>query len=170
MNNKGSILILTMIAVLVLSIMVTGLLTVGTTEQYSTQNYHMSKIAYYTAVQGIEEIRNSIYNAPDAQAVTAINKSLSSTQAIEFGLKKSYITGTMEDLETSSGAGVPIKQFLGFEAPQMQGISLGGAASIASLVWKVSVTSNIQSGSRGQAKNAYSEITVGVYSVAVVGY
>ena len=42
-KEKGSVLVLTIIAVLILSIMVTGLLTVGTTEIYTTQNFHLKR-------------------------------------------------------------------------------------------------------------------------------
>jgi hypothetical protein len=164
-KKKGSILILTIMAILVLSVMVTGLLNVGNTELHTTQNYQMTKSAFYTAVEGVEDVRNLIYNAPDAISVSQIVKSSSQTLVNDGGLQYSYITGTPKDFELG-GAGVPLKQFLGFEAPTLQSISLGSSSSISSIVWKVDVTSNISYAK----KNAYAEVIAGVYSVVVVGY
>ncbi|MGE5341188.1 MAG: hypothetical protein ACM3SY_06865 [Candidatus Omnitrophota bacterium] len=163
--NNGSILILTIIAVLILSIMISGLLTVGTTEIQTTQNFHLNKSAYYTAVQGVEEVRNLIYSTPDAQTVSQITKSIADTQTEESGLKHYFITGTLKELE-AGGSGVPVTPFKGFEAPPLVGMQLGGNTSISPAVWKVEVSSAVSAGT----KNAYAEITAGVYSVIVSGY
>ena len=165
-KEKGSVLILTVIAVLILSIMVTGLMNVGTTEIYTTQNYQMNKSAYYTAVAGVEDIRNQVYNAPDAEAVTAIVKSVYDTQKSEDGFKTAYITGTLKDLETGGGAGVPVSKFEGFDPPPLVGISLGSTTSVAPVIWKVNVTGEVNL----TRKNSYVEISSGVYSVITIAY
>jgi len=188
-KERGSILILTIIAVLILSVLVTGLLDVGTTEIYTTQNYQLSKSAYYAAVQGLEEVRNLIYNYPDAESVQGIKRYSSAiegptlpgespgsgtTQKTE-GLERFYITGTQQDMEgylvddvasVNPSALSPIGQLKGFEAPPLPAFSMGGSASIAPVVWKVTVTARVKGGNR----TAYSEIVSGVYSILTVSY
>jgi hypothetical protein len=185
--QRGSILILTMMSVLILSILVSGLLNVGTTEIYTTQNYQLQKSAYYMAVQGIEEVRSLIYNYPDAESVTSIKRYSTgftgpnltgddpSVGTIEKGegLTKYYITGTLKDLETyNSGGSIdptavdPISQLEGFKAPPLPAISLGGSSSVASVVCNVTITSEVQVGSR----KSYAEIISGVFSILTISY
>lgn len=185
---KGSILILTMMAVLILSILVSGLLTVGTTEIYTTRNYQLSKSAYYTAVQGVEEVRNLIYNYPDASSVKSIRRHLVGlegptlsgdnpgygTNDPQGGMERAYITGslkTFEKYELSGGTydstQIPlIGQVEGFDPPPLPSVSLGGTSSIAPVVWKVTVTARVKTG----ARVAYSEISSGVYSILTIAY
>jgi len=170
-KEKGSVLVLTIIAVLILSIMVTGLLNVGTTEIYTTQNFQLNKAAYYTAVQGVEEIRTLIYNTPDAESVNGIVKMPpAEAYSSSGGYLRFYITGSLKDLEDilagTDTDGVPIEQFKGFEPPPLPAISLGGGSSIEPIVWKVQVTAKIDANKR----STYSEIVSGIYSVLTVGY
>ena len=170
-KEKGSVLVLTIIAVLILSIMVTGLLNVGTTEIYTTQNFHLKKSAYYAAVQGVEEIRNKIYNTPDSAAVASIVKlPPASAYTGSGGYLKFYITGSLKDMEEildgANPDGVTLEQFQGFDPPPLQAISLGQGSSIQPIVWKVQVTAKIDANKR----STYSEILTGVYSVLTVGY
>jgi hypothetical protein len=170
-KEKGSVLVLTIIAVLILSIMVSGLLTIGTTELYTTQNYHMKKTAYYAAVQGIEEIRTNIYNSPDAQSVrTIIVTPPAKAYSSSGGYISFYVTGSLKDLEDMLAGtlpdGVPLEQFKGFEPPPLPAISLGGGSSIEPIVWKVQVTAKINANKR----STYSELIAGVYSVLTVSY
>ena len=170
-KEKGSVLVLTVISVLILSIMVTGLLNVGTTEIYTTQNFQLNKAAYYTAVQGVEEIRTLIYNTPDAESVNGIVKMPpAEAYSSSGGYLRFYITGSLKDLEDilagTDTDGVPIEQFKGFEPPPLPAISLGGGSSIEPIVWKVQVTAKIDANKR----STYSEIVSGIYSVLTVGY
>lgn len=172
-NERGSVLVLTLIAVLILSIMVTGLLTVGTTEIYTTQNYQMNRTAYYTAVSGIEDIRNRIYSTPDSGSVTSISISIFDIDPyIESqggGMKTAYMTGSLKNRE-AGGTGVPIEKFDGFMAPTFPGISLGGSSSIAPVIWKVNVTAEASFRGKRTKKTSYAELITGVYSVLTVGY
>ena len=167
-KEKGSIMILTMVAVLILSVMLTGLLTVGTTEIYTTGNYYLKKVAYYTAVQGVEEIRNEIISAPSADAVRNITRSTYETEQYETGgVKRSYMTGTLKDREAggSYGIGQPITELEGIDAPPPPGISIEiGRTSTMWMIWKVMVTADVIAGQKGK-RIAYSELIAGVYSV-----
>jgi hypothetical protein len=166
-KEKGSIMILTMMAVLILSVMLTGLLTVGTTEIYTTGNYHLKKIAYYTAVQGVEEVRNEIMKNPDANAVNNITRSSYETEQYGTGgLKRSYMTGTLIDREAggSYGIGVPITALKGIDAPTPRGVSLGeGKIQFKSTIWKIVITADVIAGQKGK-RIAFAEIIAGVYS------
>jgi hypothetical protein len=181
-KEKGSVLVLTIIAVLILSIMVTGLLNVGTTEIYTTQNFHLNKVAYYIAVEGVEDIRNRISNNPDPESVSAIAipPPTDAYASSGGGYQSYYITGSLADMESQllSGTSVvlggegdlpegeAIVEFSGFEPPPLPAISLGGGSSIEPIVWKVQVTSTI----RANKRSTYSEVVTGVYSVLTVGY
>lgn len=187
-QQRGSILILTMVAVFILSLLVVGLLDVGTTEIYSTQNYQYSKAAYYAAVEGVEEIRNLIYNYPDSQSVRSIRRyttglegpllwgddaSTGTLKIDEEGFERSYITGSMKNMEAyyESDYGNEfeignITKLEGFKAPPMPGISLGGSSSVSPVVWRVDVTSEVRKGER----KAYAEIISGIYSILTTAY
>jgi hypothetical protein len=170
-KENGSVLVLTIISVLILSIMVTGLLNVGSTEIYTTQNFHLNKSAYYLAVQGVEEIRTLIYNTPNAESVSSIVKvPPGEAYSNPGGYLSFYTTGSLKDLEdmleTSNTTGVPVEQFKGFTPPSLMGISMGGSSSVEPIVWKVRVTAKIDANKR----STYSEITAGIYSVLTVGY
>lgn len=170
-KEKGSVLVLTIIAVLILSIMVTGLLNVGTSEIYTTRNFHLKKVAHYTALQGVEEIRNKIVNAPDPQSIeTLVKMPPSSAYTTTGGFLKYYVTGSLKDLEEilagTNPNGVPPEKFEGFTPPPLQGFALGGSTSIQPYVWKVQVTSKIDANKR----STYSEILTGIYSIIVTKY
>jgi hypothetical protein len=170
-KEKGSVLVLTIIAVLILSIMVTGLLNVGTTEIYTTQNFHLKKVAYYTAVQGVEEIRNKIVNAPDPQSIeTIVKMPPASAYTTTGGYLKYYVTGSLKDLEEilagTNPNGAPPQEFLGFDAPPLEAISMGQGTSIIPTVWKIQVTAKIDANKR----STYSEILTGIRSITVTKY
>lgn len=161
-KENGSLLVLTLIAVLILSLLMIGLLTVGTTELQSTQNYQLNKDAYYAAVQGVEEIRNQIHQSPDPASIEIVSRSKSETEmadtfgTINLGTSRTYITGTLKDWEDNTPE--PVKNYGEFfKAPSPRGTSL----SILGTVWKVTVTAEARMGNRG----GYSQIEAGIYSV-----
>lgn len=180
-KEHGSVLVLTIIAVLILSIMVTGLLNVGTTEIYTTQNYHLNKAAYYTAVQGVEDIRNLIYNNPDPEVIKNYYKDPPAEAYSDSDDYLSYYTtGTLKDLEQmglsgneggiGGGTTTPdtpkIGEFIGFTAPLPPSISLGSGttANFKPVVWKVQVTSTVRVNNRP----TYSEIIAGIYTLVEI--
>jgi len=167
--RKGSALILTLVAVLILSFMASGLLTVGNTETLTTENYQLTKEAYYVAVQGVEEIRNEIYNKPEEEYVKTITKSSYETEQYDtHGGRSYYFTGPQYKVGEGGSyvMGDPLEGFPGFIAPQFAGMDLGKnkAIKMAPMIWKVHVTSEVSTGSKNR-KMAYSELIVGVYAV-----
>ncbi len=178
-GEKGSILVLTIVSVLILSLIVTGLLTVGTTEIHSTQNFHMNKAAYYAALEGIEEIRVSIADDPDVAFVTSISRSPEpppeGTQKNEsfdagdedrkfdnLGISRSYITGNLKDFKDNTPQ--TVSKFEGFDAPQFRGLAMGTETTMIPVVWRVEVTAEAGMGKRV----GYAEIIAGVYAGIIV--
>jgi len=173
-KEDGSILVLTILAVLILSILVTGLLNVGTTELYTTQNYHLSKVSHYTAVQGVEEIRDVLANNPDTEEFeedsprgggllgTNQGGGPTGTQTTEDGLTRYYITGTLENME--AGSTQKPQKFTGFPPPPIPGLPVGTEADIVPQVWLINITSKVKTGKRV----SYTEIQVGIMSIIVI--
>lgn len=164
-NEKGSILVLTVISTLILSIIMTGLLTIGTTELHTTQNYHLTKIAHYSALEGVEVVRNLIAEAETTEDIDTITKTVSDTGgresfndgsgAITSGVYRSYITGSLLDFQEQTPQ--PVGQFKGFKAPPLLGASQN--LNLTPIIWKVYITSQALMGS----KAGYSEIVSGIY-------
>ncbi len=162
--EKGSILVLTLVGVLVLSLLATGLLTVGTTEINTTRNFHLNKFAYYTAVQGVEEIRNEIYNTPNVEVVETISKSSYDTLLETDGVKRSYITGSLYNLQENDPRNLTKSE--SFKAPPLPGMQLNSSLKIGSVMWRVNVSSEVTMGKR----KGFSEITAGILSIIESGY
>ncbi len=151
---------------MILSLLMIGLLTVGTTELQTTQNFQLNKNAYYAAVQGVEEIRNLIHQNPDAASVTALTKSKTETGMsdtfgdIKVGTSRAYIVGTLKDWEENTPQ--LLDRFKGFDPPPLRGISAG----VDPVVWKVTITAGALMGNRA----GYAEIEAGIYSIIETGY
>jgi hypothetical protein len=171
-EQKGSILVLTIISVLVLSLVVTGLLSVGTTEIHSTQNFHLSRAAYYKALEGVEEIRNMVDELVFESDISTISKSPANTlntenfdggdQDREFknlGIKRSYITGNLKDFKDNTPQ--LIIQFPGLKAPPPPGLPLDLLNEFFPKLYKVQITAEATMGKR----TGYSEIIAGIYAV-----
>ncbi|MCP4220098.1 MAG: hypothetical protein GY765_36035 [bacterium] len=167
-KEKGSILVLTLIAVLILSLTVLGLLSVGTTENATTQNFTLNKLSYYAAVQGVEDIRGEIASIMDNEynpdAIAAISKSLYGTREEgKKGVQSAYMTGTLEDLENLENGTLSeqptIKSFNKYPVPQLRATSL--EIKYRTKVWKVTVTSEIIVGNI----RSFTELVVGLYTV-----
>ena len=71
--EKGSVLILTIITILIMSIMIFGLLSIGSTEVRTTQNYQLKKKSFYHAVQGLETVIERVRNSDDPISIQ-VNK------------------------------------------------------------------------------------------------
>ncbi|MCP5107963.1 MAG: hypothetical protein GY950_31530 [bacterium] len=180
-KERGSILILTTISVLVLSLLMTGLLTVGTTELHTTQNFYLNKSAYYTALEGIEEIRNTISEGSDDVIPAEITKNLSDNAAREnfkdgyrefnnLGIDRSYMTGDLKDLKDNTprnldSLGKSDPEF-GFKIPPPPGLSLSlMSSSEPPVVWNIHITSEIKMGNRV----GYAEVIAGIYDFSPGG-
>lgn len=168
-KQNGSALVLTLIAVLILSSLAVTGLTVSSTEIQSTQNFYLNKRAYYTALEGVEEVRNEIFTNPDPEYVTSLTRNSSQTMVGGGSNYTYYITGSMEDLRYFMEYQMDppkVDYFKGFDAPPLPGVGLGGTVTIAPVIWSVHITSCINTGK----KKSYAEIQSGIYSIVSAGY
>jgi hypothetical protein len=164
-KEKGSILVLTAISTLILSIIMTGLLTIGTTELHTTQNYQLTKIAHYSALEGVEVVRNLIAEAESTEDIDTITKTVDDTGGREIfsggsgtigsGVHRSYITGSLLDFQEETPQ--PVGLFKGFKAPPLLGASQN--LNLTPIIWKVYITSQALMGN----KAGFSEIVSGIY-------
>lgn len=176
-NNmeKGSVLVLTLIAVMILSIMVTGLLTVGTTEIYTTQNYQLKRNAYYSAVAGLEEIRKIIDETEgwaNKLSLTASFSDINPDIAEQgYGIKTAYMIGTMYNYEEGLVIGATPRVIETFKVPFIAGFPVKtGDASVPKLrAMQVNITGVASYLGKRSKKTAYSELVAGILVVLPPG-
>jgi len=159
--EKGSMLILAIIATLILSLILVAGLTVSTTEVNTTQNYYMNKVSYYKAVEGVEIVTDEIRIATDP---STLNVEAGDYQVSESGMTKKFITGSLVDLQ--NGTYQNVKPFAGFDPPPLPSISLGSASGVMPVIWYVPVTSEVTV----NRKRSFTEIEAGIYSILITGY
>ncbi len=152
--EKGSMLIITLITVLILSFIVASAIRTTTEELYTTYNVYLQKASYYQAVAGIETAAVQIRNSSDPSSIK-----LDVTVNAPDGTKRRYYTGDIINGVSN------VTVFQGFPPPPLPGISLGASTGITPIVWNVNITSELTTGKR----KAFSEINAGVYSL-MMGY
>jgi hypothetical protein len=156
-KEKGSMLIIALITILILSFIVASAIRTTTEELYTTYNMYLQKSSYYTAIKGIEEAAILIKNSNDPASIKIDNNFNAND-----GTKRRYYTG---DLSDNTGTAKNISLFQGFPPPPIPGISLGTSTGIIPLLWNVNIVSELKIYNR----KAYSEINTGVYSI-MLGY
>lgn len=168
-TRDGSALVLTLVAVLILSSLAITGLTVSSTEVQSTQNFYLNKRAYYAALEGVEELRNEIFRNPAPEYVTTLNRDSTTTKNGSGTDYTFYVTGTMEHMyyHVEDSSTTPnVTFFDGFNPPPLPAVGMGGKVTVAPVIWSVRVTACVTHGK----KKSYSEIHSGVYSIVSTGY
>lgn len=137
-ENKGSTLVLVLVAVLVLTIIGLSGLTQSSTDVATSRNFFAGKAAFFTAESGIHFGVNELNNAFDPTSV--IFEQTDATGKLTFR------SGRIED-----GAAMPVTAFRGFKAPPPRGysIEMGGEFGAAATPWQLTVNSNVQGLARG---------------------
>ncbi len=153
-KEKGSMLVIALITVLILSFIVASGIRTTTTELFTTYNYYLKKASYYYAVAGVESVAVLVKNSEDPSSII-----LNETKNTEDGATVKLFTG---DLETGVSS---ITIFQGFQPPPLPGISLGTTTSIKPIIWEINLASELTKGKR----KSYSEIEAGIYSL-MMGY
>ena len=153
-KEKGSMLIIALITVLILSFIVASGIRTTTTELYTTYNYYLKKSSYYYAVAGVESVAIMVKNSEDPSSI-----SLDKTEHTEDGSTVRLFTGDFETGVTN------VTVFQGFQPPPLPGISLGTSTSVKPIIWELNMASELTKGKR----KAYSEIEAGIYSL-MMGY
>ncbi len=159
--EKGSMLILAIIATLILSMIMVAGLTVSTTEAHTTQNYYINKVSYYNAMEGLEVVIEQIRNESNPENIFVEPNDYSISQT---GVNRLFITGTLVDLE--GGLTQKVKKFTGFPPPPLPGISLGPGSGISPILWYVPITSKVTVNN----KSSYTELEAGIYSSVTIAY
>ena len=159
--EKGSMLVLAIIATMILSLILVAGLTVSTTEVNTTQNYYMNKVSYYKAVEGVEIVTEDIRNNVDPPTILVEGNDY---LVQEGGTVKRFITGTLVDLQ--NGTTQNVKSFMGFDPPPLPSISLGSTSGVSPIIWYVPVTSEVTI----NKKRSFTEIEAGIYSIIMTGY
>ncbi len=136
--NKGSTLVLVLVAVLVLSIIGLSGLTQSSNDVATSRNFFAGKAAFFTAESGIHFGVNELNNAFDPTSV--IFEQTDATGKLTFR------SGRIED-----AAAMPVMAFRGFKAPPPRGysIEMGGEFGAAATPWQLTVNSNVQGLARG---------------------
>lgn len=169
--EKGSILILAIIATLILSIILVAGLSVSTTEVQTTQNTFLNKLSYYKAVEGVEVVIEDIRNTINPDLIASLRYGLDNIYfSEETGKYSIFVTGSLSDmqaLEQGTATVAPtISRFDGFTPPPLPAMSLGTSTGVSPVIWMVPITSKVEMGK----KTAYTEIEAGIYSILMTGY
>ena len=133
-KNKGSALVLVMIALLVLSLIGLAALTQSGTEISTTGNFYRDKSAFYAAEAGIQlGIREIDLNTFNPTLVKF-------SKTIEFDKNKSsfsYFTGVLTPASPQAVTG-----FLGFQPPPVvgQSIEMNSELNMKYMPWELVVT------------------------------
>jgi hypothetical protein len=162
--EKGSMLVLAIIATLILSIILVAGLTVSTTEVHTTQNHLMNKMSYYEAIEGLEIVTQMIRTTADPGTIYVPATEFATTQG---AVARKFITGTLVNFQNSSTQNV--KSFQGFDPPPLPSISLGASTGVTPVIWYVPITAEVKMGAAKQ-KRSYTEIEAGIYSILMTGY
>jgi len=150
-SNRGSTLVMVLIAVLILSMIALSSLTQSSTEMGTARNFAQEKNAFYSAdagIQvGIQAIRTAVAEAFDPSNVTF-------TQTIG---KYTFYSGSIDD-----GTAQTLKGFRGFKPPPPVGMSIemAGELGAVTLPWDLIVTSAASVGSRNQVRKQLETIVV----------
>jgi hypothetical protein len=150
-GNKGSTLVMVLIAVLILSLIALSSLTQSNTELGTARNFAQEKTAFYSADAGIQF---GIRAVRDAAALSFDPSGVSFTQT--FG-KYTFYSGSIAD-----GSAQPLKGFLGFKPPPPvgQSVEMGGELGAVTLPWDLVVTAAANVGGKNQVRQQLQTIVV----------
>jgi hypothetical protein len=150
-TNKGSTLVMVLIAVLILSLIAVSALTQSSTEMGTTRNFLMDKSAFYSADAGIQVGTKDIR---DAVALTFDPSNVSFTQTIG---KYTFYSGSIAD-----GSAQTVKGFLGFKPPPPVGMSveMSGELGAVTLPWNLTVTAAANVNFKNQVRKQLRTVVV----------
>ncbi len=162
--RRGSILILALVTIMILSIMAIAGLTVTSIENETTANFYRSKQAFYVAVEGVEQMR-ALMKDLDADDIAALEKSIIDTKIIGYGNNyTAYITGSLKDLEDNISN--PMEIFEGFNPTHLSGSSVENTGTgVVPVIWYLPITAKKTTGKR----TSYSEIQTGILGIVKSG-
>jgi len=133
LNQKGSTLVLVLVAVLILSLIGISSLTQSGTEVATSRNFQADKTALFTADAGINFGINAMKDTLDPTSVLF-------DQAMDTAGRSRFRSGAMNTVGAQ-----PVTGFLGFPAPPPWGMSIEMSGEIGATTrpWQLIVSSNI---------------------------
>jgi hypothetical protein len=152
-NNKGSTLVMVLIAVLILSMISISALTQSGTEMATARNFLMDKNAFYAADAGIQVGINNISHSKMNPAGVNFSGNLG---------KLSYYTGLMSDTGSQN-----VTAFQGFKPPPPVGQAIdlgGGELGMGTVAWNLNVSSVSAAGTRNQVRKQIAAVIVTMVS------
>ncbi len=138
-NQKGSVLVLVVIAAIILSLLGVAGLTSSSTELMISRNFSNDKTAFFVAESGINFGINELRGSIDPTSVSFL-------QSLDNSIYKSgSITQDTAQYVTA---------FQSIPAPPPQGVSMevGGDAGIVATSWDLLVSSEYKTGSKNTAR------------------
>jgi Tfp pilus assembly protein PilX len=147
-KNKGSALLLVLIALLILSLIGLSALTQSGSEINTTGNFLKDKSAFYAADAGIQRGMDEIQK----HFTTPTSVIMDTT----FGNQR-YYTGTMADTTAQH-----VTAFLGFNAPPVVGQSseMGSELGMKAVPWQLTVTSESKVGTKNQIRKQLQTVVI----------
>jgi hypothetical protein len=149
-RDKGSALLLVLIALLILSLIGLSALTQSGSEINTTGNFFKDKSAFYAADAGIQvgmkEIQDQFTNP---MGVILDNNYTFTNQR--------YYTGTMVNSTAQY-----VKAFLGFNAPPPvgQSIEMGSELNMKTVPWQLIVSSVSKAGTKNQVRKQLQTVVI----------
>ena len=146
--NRGSSLLLVLVALLILSLIGLTALTQSSAEINTSGNFYKDKSAFYTADAGIQvgmdEIRKNFINPT---GVILDN----------YLFNQRYYSGTMVDTTAQH-----VKAFMGFNAPPPvgQSIEMGGELNMRAVPWQLTVTAVSKAGTSKQIRKQLQTVVI----------
>jgi hypothetical protein len=147
-KNKGSALLLVLIALLILSLIGLSALTQSGSEINTTGNFLKDKSAFYTADGGIQDGMKEIRkNFTDPTSVL-LDTTFSGQR---------YYTGAMTNLTAQH-----VSAFMGFNAPPVigQSIEMGSELNMRAVPWQLTVTSVSKAGTKYQIRKQLQTVVI----------
>jgi hypothetical protein len=148
--NRGSALLLVLIALLILSLIGLAALTQSGSEINTTGNFFKDKSAFYAADAGIQVGMKEIQD----QFTNPMGVILDNNYTF---VNQRYYTGTMLNPTAQY-----VKAFMGFNAPQPvgQSIEMGGELNMKTVPWQLTVTSVSKAGTKNQIRKQLQTVVI----------
>lgn len=150
-NEKGSVFILVLIGILVISLLGVSGLTKSTTEMSISKNFNSDKNSLLTADSGINYGINELRNTFDPQSVNFSVTQGNGHDSFWSGLLSNSDKGNPQNVEALTS----------FSPPFPPGISLDEDSGISITAWNLAVSSNTRGNARKEIQTAVVTLSTG---------
>lgn len=151
-NNRGSTLVMVLIAVLLLSMIAITALTQNGTELITARNFVQGKSAFFAADAGIQDGIREIKNSDMNPAGVVFSRTIG---------PHTYFTGMMTDSIPQN-----VTAFQGFRPPPPvgQSIEMGGEVGMTNAAWDLHVSSASAAGTKNWVRKQLESVVITMVS------